>query len=81
MKNYDDGNDADQRSARAGRPAGRAGPGRAGPGLEISVFKRAGPGRARDFTGRHGPGLGGPENRGKSPNSKSKRYVLGPVYE
>ena len=60
---------------------GLHGPG--GPGLEISVFKRAGPGprfhgpgRARDFTGRAGP-----EIRGKSPNSNSKRNVLGLVYE
>ena len=38
-----------QRSARAGRPAGRAGP---GPGLEIIVFKRAGPGLNADGPGR-----------------------------
>ena len=47
---------ADQRSARAGRPAGRAGPGRAEPGLaglsrawpglDIKSRSRAGPGRA-----------------------------------
>ena len=50
----------------------RAGP---GPGLEIIVFKRAGPGLNAD-----GPGRAGPEIRGKSPNSKSKRYVLRPAY-